>query len=535
MKFHWFNGTTSNNIHFQTLLWLGLSLAAALLLRFYATGGAVAYTMDSLTYRDAALNILDGRPWMATNVIREAPMYLPMAVWPPGYSSLWALVSFAFDLSIDEVPFILVPSLLCITTACVFYVVMMFTGRPGIASTVAVLNACTPTSMAVFGHAWSETLSIPLFLLALAALLKYATAITTARQMKWLAITALFIALANWTRYSAVILVPLVCLTVLLMPRFSLARRLVHACCAALLSLVCIAPLWFRNFQLTGSISGSDRGGAPRYVVDRLLGDLQSVFEMFEIGFFGFDVLLRANLEVPLLLLSIFLLARTLRTKGFQVLVNPSVWIPLLWAFGILSFLLLARSLQTQLDLDYRMLSMATPFFVLALASPLTAAMPLSSHHRLQGIWVTAVLGLMIYTGISEAQRVHHKYETGRAPAWRANFAIVYRDLSESSRSTRAIKAALAGIPVNTTILTDYRGLYIRYLTGTKAFQVSNLAECTHWASAGKTGILLTGYSSPAILQLPEGRWARECSAANPGWKVIQIKGQGSHSMMADE
>lgn len=525
----------ANKLRFQTLAWLCLSLVAVLLLWFYATGGAVAYTMDSLTYRDVALNILDGHPWMATNVIHEAPMYLPMAVWPPGYSSLWALVSFASNLGIDKVPRIMVPTLLGITTASMFYIVMMFTGRPGIASTMAILNAYTPTSMAVFGHAWSETLSLPLSLLSLAALLKYATSITTTKQIKWLAITVLFIALANWTRYSAVILLPLVCLTVLLLPRLPLSRRLAHASCAALSGLVCIVPLWFRNFQLTGSISGSDRGGAPRYVVDRLVGDLHSIFEMLEIGFFSFDVLLRANLEVPLLLLSIFLLARVLRTKGFQVLVNPSVWIPLLWAFGILSFLLLARSLQTQLDMDYRMLSMATPFLVLALASPLKAAMPLSSQHLLQGAWVVAVLGLMINTGFSEAQRVHHNHATGRAPAWRANFAIVYRDLSESSRSTRAIKAALAGISATTLILTDYRGLYIRYLTGTKAFQVNSLAECARWASASKSGIFLTGYSDPAFFQLREGRWARECGAANPDWKVIQIKGQGSHSMMADE
>jgi hypothetical protein len=524
-----------NKLHLQTVSCSAISLATVLLLWFYAAGGAVAYTMDSLTYRDAALNFLAGRPWMATNVISETPMYISMAVWPPGYSSLWAITSFAFGLDIDAVPRILVPILLGITTLCLFWIVMMMIGKPIIAGVVATLHAFTPTSMAVFGHAWSETLSLPLCLLSFAALWKYATAPDNGSRMRWLAITAFFIVLANWTRYSAVVLLPLMGLTVLLMPRLSLTIRLAHICFASFLSLVCIVPLWLRNFQMTGSISGSDRGGAPRFVVDRLMGDLHAVLEMLEMGVFSFNVLLRANLEVPLLLLSIFLLVRALRTKGLHILVHQSVWMPLLWAFGMLAFLLLARSLQTQLDMDYRMLSMTTPFLVLALVSPLQAAIPLSSQRRFQGAWAMAVLGSMIYTGVSEAQRVRNNTDTGRAPAWRANFAIVYRDLSDASRYTRAIKAALAGIPASTLILTDYRGLYIRYLTSTKAYQVNNLAECTKWASANTTGVLLTGYSNPIFSQLPEGRWARECVAANPAWKVIQIIGQGSHSMFAEE
>jgi hypothetical protein len=524
-----------NKLQLQAVSCSAISLAITLLLWFYATGGAVAYTMDSLTYRDAALNFLAGRPWMATNVISEAPMYVSMAVWPPGYSSLWAITSFAFGLDIDAVPRILVPILLGITTLCLFWIVMMMIGKPIIAGVMATVHAFTPTSMAVFGHAWSETLALPLCLLSFAALWKYATAPDNGSRLRWLAITAFFIVLANWTRYSAVVLLPLMGLAVLLMPRLRLAHRLTHACFASFLSLTCIVPLWLRNFQMTGSISGSDRGGAPRFIVDRLIGDLQSVFQMLEMAVFSFNVLLRANLEVPLILLSIFLLARALRTKGLHILVSQSVWIPLLWALGMLGFLLLARSLQTQLDMDYRMLSMTTPFLVLALASPLQAAIPLSSHRRLQGAWAIAVVGSMIYTGFSEAKRVNHNTEIGRAPAWRASFAIVYRDLSDSSRSTRAIKDALASIPANTLILTDYRGLYIRYLTGTKAFQVNNLAECAHWASANTTGVLLTGYSNTAFSQLPEHRWAKECGAANPAWKVIQIIGQGSHSMFVDE
>lgn len=509
------------------------SLAAALWLWFYSTGGVVSYTMDSLTYRDAALNLLAGRPWMATNVISNTPVHLPLAVWPPGYSSLWALTSFGFGLDIDAVPRILVPTLLAITTLSIFWIVMLMSGKPGVAGALAALHAFTPTSLAVFGHAWSETLSLPLCLLSFAAVWKYASASTTRSQLWWLAITALLIAMVNWTRYSAVVFLPLVFMTLLLLNRLPVMHRLGHAILFAMLSLGCVLPLWVRNFQLTGSISGSNRGGAPRYVLDRFIDDIHTIFELFEQGFFSFDALLRAHLEIPLFLLTLYLLWRALKLNGYRFLFAPSVWMPLLWAAGTVSFLLLARSLQTQLDMDYRMLAMTTPFCILVLVSPLQAAIP-PLPQRLTSLFVAVVMGLMINTGISEAHRVQDNRAEGRNPSWRGKFALVYRDLSEASRASRAIQAALAGVSADTLVLTDYRGLFIRYLSNVRAFQVISLAECMQWAATNKAGVLLTGYSNPAIAHLPEGRWASECSALNPGWKVIQVTGRGSHSMMVD-
>lgn len=510
------------------------SVLTALLLWFYATGGAIAYTMDSLTYRDAALNLLDGRPWMATNVISESPTYLPMVVWPPGYSSLWAFASYALNISIDQVPRVLVPTLLGITTLCIFYIAMMMTGRPAIAGAVATLNAFTPTSMAVFGHAWSETLAIPLSLLSFAAIWTYSESPTSRAQIKWLSISALLIAMSNWTRYSAVVLLPLAFFTVLVITRLPMARKLFHASFVIVLTLVCIAPLWIRNIQLTGSISGSNRGGAPHDVIDRFVDDTHSIFQLFELAVFNFDVVLRANLEVPLILLFFFLLARAVKVKGPHIFEDSNLWIPLMWTGGSLSFLLLARSLQTQLDLDYRMLATATPFAVLVLAWPMQSSAPVSAN-KLKALILAVGIGLMANTGVSEAQRVHKNRVAGKAPNWRANFAVVYRDLTDSSKSTRAIRAALKGIPTGSLVLTDYRALYIRYLSGANAFQVDGLEKCSAWVSKNKAGTLMTGFSDPMFEQLPLTKWAEQCQLLNPSWKIIQIKGQGSHSMMVDE
>ena len=48
-----------------------IALTMVLALMQYATGGRVAYTMDSLSHRDAALNFIAGHSMQATNVMKH--------------------------------------------------------------------------------------------------------------------------------------------------------------------------------------------------------------------------------------------------------------------------------------------------------------------------------------------------------------------------------------------------------------------------------------------------------------------------------
>ena len=147
-------------------------------------------------------------------------------LWPSGYPALWASVARLGNIPIDDVPSLLNPVLLGITTLTIFWIGCLVTGQPVIAFVVATVSAFVPSNMIVFGHAWSETAFIPLLLLAYAAFWKYRV---SHKSLLWLTIAAICIGLANWIRYAGVVFYPIFFVSVL---AFSVATpriRLLHA------------------------------------------------------------------------------------------------------------------------------------------------------------------------------------------------------------------------------------------------------------------------------------------------------------------
>jgi hypothetical protein len=486
----------------------------------YATGGRVAYTMDSLSYRDSALNFVAGQPMQSTNVLALKPEYQPLLIWPPAYPFLWASVVQLTHVDIDEVPSLLNPVLLCITTLSVFWVCRMVTGSSTIACVMATVNAFVPGSMIVYGHAWSETLFIPMLLLAYAAFWKYRI---SRNKFIWLASAAICIGLANWVRYSGVAFLPILAFSVLLASDAAFGKRILHASGAVLMGIVLALPLWFRNWQLAGNISGSTRGGAAS--ADRLFQDVSSIADLFEHSFFAFSMVLRANLEIPIVLAVIYVAIRAFRRQGMQWLRPPEIWLPLFWLAGYLLFLLYARTIQTGVPMDLRMLAVAFPFLLFAMAPAVKCAF---SDHALdvKKVLITLLLGLLVNSGLYEAHGTHENYASAGVPRWRADFGMAFRDMRNTSPTSRALQESLGAIPASTLILTDYRALYIRYLTGVRVYSPLE-SDCAHWAGTHPEGLLLIG--AP---ELPA--WAIDCLKANPQWRLLQPAGRAAPSMNAD-
>lgn len=486
----------------------------------YATGGRVAYTMDSLIYRDAASNFVAGHPMQSTNVMAQTPERQPLLVWPPAYPALWASVAHLSHVDIDEVPSLLNPVLLCMTTLCVFWICWMVTGNSTIACIVATVNAFVPSSMIVYGHAWSETLFIPLLLLAYAAFWKYQI---SQDRFIWLAAAAILIGVSNWVRYSGVAFLPILGFSVFAASGAVLGKRILHATGAMLLGGALVAPLWLRNWQLAGSIAGSTRGGP--LISGRLLEDASTIVDLFEHSFFAFSMVLRANLEIPICIAVIFVVQRAFRRQGFQWLRRPEIWLPIVWLMGYLLFLICAREVQRWLDLDLRMLAEAFPFLLFAMAPAVKSAF---ADHALdvRKVLIVLLLGLLINSGLYEARKTHDNYATAGVPRWRSEFALGYRDMRNTSPTSRALQESIGPIPPSTPILTDYRALYIRYLTGARAYSPYE-NDCAHWTGIHSEVLLLIG--AP---QLPA--WAIDCLKAHPQWQLLRPTGRAAPSMYAD-
>jgi|GEM_PF-1305707 4-amino-4-deoxy-L-arabinose transferase-like glycosyltransferase len=486
----------------------------------YATGGRVAYTMDSLTYRDAALNFIAGHPMQSSNVMTQTQEPQPLLNWPPAYPALWASVMGLGNSSIDEVPSLLNPILLVMTTLIIYWVCWMVTGRAVVAGVVAVVNAFTPTNMIVYGHAWSETLFIPLLLLAYASFWKYRI---SQEKLIWLAAAAIFIGIANWTRYAGVAFLPILGISVLVASNAVFGKRILHATGAVLLGATLVLPLWIRNWQLAGDISGSTRGGVPR--VDRWFEDAATIIDLFEHSFFAFSMVLRANLEVPILLAVVFVIYKAFRRNGAQWLRPPEIWLPLIWMTGYLLFLLYARKIQTTVDLDLRMIAVAFPFLLVAMAPAIHAAFS-DRVFDIRKVLLALLLGLLIHTGLEQAYKTHNNYASAGIPRWRATFGLGYRDLRNTSPSSRAIQKSIGQLDPSTLVLTDYRALYIRYLTGDRVYSPDG-DNCANWTAGPDEGVLFIG--SP---KLPA--WAIDCLKSNSNWRLLRPSGRAAPSMYVD-
>lgn len=506
----------------RTALLFALSLSVVLGLMFYATNCRIAYTMDSLTYRDAALNFLNGYPLQVTNVSTEAPERLTSLQWPPAYPALWAFLALISGLEIDQVPIFLTPVLLGLTTFATFWVVLLLTRRPLIAFVITIAAMLTPSNMAVFGHAWSETLFIPLIILAFGFLWKYRL---TEKWFFWMA-SALCLGIANWTRYTGVIFLPLLAISVYALSRGHRGKRAIHGLLALSITFLITVPLWLHNWNISGKLSGSDRGGITTYPLERLTTDLATAFDLLRYSFFGFDMLIRAHLEMPIAVAVVYLLVRSIRKYGFKELFPITVSLSWVWFGANMFFLLFARITQKNVDMDFRMISIASPFIFLAVTPWVSSAL-VCRNLDLPKVIVGIMLSMLLFTAIREAIRVSDNYYSHRSPGWRANFGLGYRDLTEASSQTRALVENIAFLAPSTLVLTDYRPLYIRYLTGAKAYALPDQEECKSWLSKHADGVILIGTDVSK-------NGAQACADTNPRWRLHRVMGRGAPSMSID-
>lgn len=333
---------SSNPRHFLLTCLLALiTLAIAQGLMQYATDGRVAYTMDSLSYRDAALNFIAGRPMQSTNVLALSSEHQPFLLWPPGYPALWA----------------------------------------------------------------------------------------------------------------------------------------------------------------------------------------SAILDLFEHSFFAFSMVLRANLEIPIIIAVLYVFVTALRRYGIRWLLGSEIWLPILWLMGYVFLLLYARTIRAGVPMDLRMLAVAFPFLLLALVPTINAAFSERSI-KLQKPLVILLLGLLVNSGCFEAYATHENYASAGVPRWRSIFAFGFRDLRNTSPTSHVLLESIGLVQPTSLILTDYRARYIRYLTSARVYQPANDKDCSRWSDETTERLLLIG--SP---ELPA--WAIDCLKISAKWQLLRPSGRASPSIDA--
>src|SRR6185295_2062343 len=156
-------GTTN---HLICMLVAGLLVMAVLSLSLYASGKHVAFTTDSLLYRDIGQHLLSGQYRYVSNLVSETPESISLVKWPPLYPAVWASAATLSSGGFDGAILGLQLMLLAMTTLTFFWAGMVVTGSLPVAAVLTLLNACLPSTQLIFGYAWSETLFMPLTIAA---------------------------------------------------------------------------------------------------------------------------------------------------------------------------------------------------------------------------------------------------------------------------------------------------------------------------------------------------------------------------------
>jgi hypothetical protein len=139
---------------------------------------------------------------------------------------------------------------------------------------------------------------------------------------------------------------------------------------------------------------------------------------------------------------------------------------------------------------------------------------------------MTLLLGLLVYSGFNEANRAREAYATASVPRWRSAFAMAFRDMRNTSPTSKAMIESIGAVDASTVILTDYRALYIRYLTGARAYAPQEL-DCANWRTASANVLILIGAK-----EMPP--WVEACLKENAHWKLLRPTGRAAPSMYAD-
>lgn len=234
-----------------------LVLAAAV--GFNAVNAADGYlSPDSRRYLAFAQNLLDGRGLGRLNDGRGTLAFDALAIWPPGYPLLIALVAWVTGTSV-----FVASKLLSIAAAAA--IAAMISRSLGSAAPAAAIVLLSASAVRIFSYSWSETVFLALmvaFALALAGVWRR-RAETLRRFAIPVAAAALAAAGLAFTRYIGIFSIGCLGLLALaLVAERRIGRAALVAAAVAVVAAAVVALL-LHNVEVSGYATGQPRTPAP--------------------------------------------------------------------------------------------------------------------------------------------------------------------------------------------------------------------------------------------------------------------------------
>jgi hypothetical protein len=262
-----------------------LQLAAALIVAFavvlYLTPFGAAVSPDSILYLDIATHIHNGQGVTSTDyALAHAGenRAVPNTIWPPLYPAVLALSATQPGVASAA---ILSALLLAATLFFTQRILCDFLSWP-LATLAALPLAGAVPMLTIHTFAWSEQLFIAILTALLLVARRYLSSDDSGARRRSLALIALLLVLAFYTRYIGILFFPLLPLLYLtsgrtrpLLPIF-LAAGL--ACALAVLALL------MYNLHVSGSLTGTSRQAANTTVFEQLRNLVSALVPLFQGG-----------------------------------------------------------------------------------------------------------------------------------------------------------------------------------------------------------------------------------------------------------
>ena len=255
------------------VLWAG---TLSVLIVAILTPFGAATTPDSLSYLDIASNIATGDGVKASDFSLSASTtrgLIEQRAWPPLYPA--ALSLFTQHKTDVNAAARLSMLLLAISMVLVFLLLAKST-ELGIALLLMSIFGMTIPILTIYTFAWSETLFVPLMLLAAWSASRYAM-LSQGRQgqrLPTLLILLVALSMLAYTRYIGIVFSLLLPLTFLMSRRDSIDRGLLTA--TSLFYCLIVGHLLYTNLVMTGHLSGIQRPPSNEGILE-VLESLQHV------------------------------------------------------------------------------------------------------------------------------------------------------------------------------------------------------------------------------------------------------------------
>jgi len=395
------------------LLAYATMLLLAMVVVLSTTPYGAALSSDSLSYLLTAKNIVSGLGVTTPSYDIGADDPVPLTMWPPLYPLLLAVL---FQLSDGDFSGVvnlapLINGLLLSLTLILIYkfTVELLGAHRLVGWGLVLVYLFSPPNILIGMYLWSENVFIPLVFAAYFLVVVFLVSEEEMTSWARLALSAILLGLATYTRYVGVFYFLALCLTILLLSIKPIWERLLYVLIVSAIYLVFTAPLFLRNYFVSAHISGADRGSPQTRVFDdieRLLGFLRE-------DLFWMPTPMSVFIGLVIMVSIASFIKKDNRSAcsmtDLRIFAVTVLWV----AIYILGWLA-ARSSQS-IDLDSRMLGVISILMVLL---PFVAyrLYPVSLGRWAFGVSVYVWMLFQIYHGMETITEIRDSWRVQRIP-----------------------------------------------------------------------------------------------------------------------